>query len=98
MLGGLVTGSTFKGVHYEVIVDIGGFKWMIQTTACIKEGDHIGMVIGPEDIHIMNKSEYSGLFGDYSSFSDEMDYINNPDIDLSEEEPTVLEGGEDRVD
>ncbi|MBR3844524.1 MAG: ABC transporter ATP-binding protein [Clostridia bacterium] len=96
MLSGLVTGSTFKGVHYEVIVDIEGFKWMIQTTACIKEGDHIGMVIGPEDIHIMEKSQYSGMFGDYSSFSDEMDYINNPNIDLSEEEP--LEGGEDRVD
>lgn len=96
MLSGVVTGSTFKGVHYEVIVDIHGFKWMIQTTACIKEGDHIGMVIGPEDIHIMEKSQYSGMFGDYSSFSDEMDYINNPNIDLTEEEP--LEGGEDRVD
>ncbi len=97
MLNGWVTGSTFKGVHYEVIVDIGGFKWMIQTTACIKEGDHIGMVIGPEDIHIMKKSQYSGMFGDYSSFSDEMDYISNPNIDLTEEEP-MAEGGEDRVD
>ena len=97
MLNGLVTGSTFKGVHYEVIVDIGGFKWMIQTTACIKEGDHIGMVIEPEAIHIMEKSQYSGMFGDYSSFSDEMDYINNPNIDLTEEEPAT-EGGEDRVD
>ena len=97
MLGGLVTGSTFKGVHYEVIVDIDGFKWMIQTTACIKEGDHIGMVIGPEDIHIMKKSQYSGMFGDYSSFSDEMDYINNPNIDLTEDEP-MAEGGEDRVE
>ena len=97
MLSGVVTGSTFKGVHYEVIVDIKGFKWMIQTTACIKEGDHIGMVIGPEDIHIMQKSEYSGMFGDYSSFSNEMDYIDDPAYDLSEEEEGT-EGGEDRVD
>ncbi len=96
MLSGVVTGSTFKGVHYEVIVDINGFKWMIQTTACIAEGDEIGMVIGPEDIHIMEKSHYSGMFGDYSSFSDEMDYISDPAFDLSEEEET--EGGEDRVD
>jgi spermidine/putrescine transport system ATP-binding protein len=97
MLSGKVTGSTFKGVHYEVIVDINGFKWMIQTTACISEGDHIGMIIGPEDIHIMEKSQYSGMFGDYSSFSDEMDYISDPAFDLSEEGESA-EGGEDRVD
>ena len=30
MLKGTVTSVTFKGVHYEMIVDIGGFKWMIQ--------------------------------------------------------------------
>ncbi len=96
VLSGEVTGSTFKGVHYEVIVDVSGFKWMIQTTACISVGDRIGMKIGPEDIHIMRKSQYSGMFGDYSSFSDEMDYISDPDVDLTQEEPT--EGGEDRVD
>ncbi len=97
MLSGVVNVSTFKGVHYELIVDINGFKWMIQTTACIKEGDHIGMVISPENIHIMEKSCYSGMFGDYSSFSDEMDYIDDPAFDLSEEDE-VKEGGEDRVD
>ena len=97
MLSGLVTGSTFKGVHYEVIVDIDGFKWMIQTTACIREGDEIGLSFGPEDIHIMAKSVYSGMFGDYSSFSDEMDYIDDPAFDLSEDEEAT-EGGEDRVD
>ncbi len=32
MLKGVVTSVAFLGVHYEIIVDIGGFKWMIQTT------------------------------------------------------------------
>ena len=32
MLRGTVTSVTFLGVHYEIIVDIDGFKWMIQTT------------------------------------------------------------------
>ena len=32
MLRGVVTSVTFLGVHYEIIVDINGFKWMIQTT------------------------------------------------------------------
>ena len=30
MLAGIVTSVTFKGVHFEIIVDIGNFKWMIQ--------------------------------------------------------------------
>ena len=78
MLEGTVTSVTFKGVHWEIIVDIGGFKWMIQTTDFVAEGEHIGLFIEPEAIHIMNKSEFSGLFGDYSSFSDELDQLSDP--------------------
>ena len=78
MLQGLVTSVTFKGVHWEIIVDIGGFKWMIQTTDFVAEGEHIGLFIEPEAIHIMNKSEFSGMFGDYSSFSDELDQLSDP--------------------
>ena len=37
--------------------------------------EHIGLYIEPEAIHIMKKSEYSGMFGDYSSFSMELDEI-----------------------
>ncbi len=32
MVCGDVTSVTFKGVHFEIIVDVDGFKWMIQTT------------------------------------------------------------------
>ncbi|MCR5663342.1 MAG: ABC transporter ATP-binding protein [Oscillospiraceae bacterium] len=75
MLKGVVTSVTFLGVHYEIIVDIDGFKWMIQTTDFVDVDERIGLYIEPEAIHIMKKSEYSGLFGDYSSFSMEMDEI-----------------------
>ena len=75
MLRGVVTSVTFLGVHYEIIVDINGFKWMIQTTDFVDVDERIGLYIEPEAIHIMHKSEYSGLFGDYSSFSMEMDEI-----------------------
>ena len=78
MLQGIVTSVTFKGVHWEIIVDINGFKWMIQTTDFVAEGEHIGLFIEPEAIHIMNKSEFSGMFGDYSSFSDELDLLSDP--------------------
>ena len=66
MLRGAVTSVIFMGVHYEIIVDVGGFKWMIQTTDYVAEGANIGLYIEPDAIHIMKKSEYSGLYGDYS--------------------------------
>ena len=34
------------------------------------------MYIEPDAIHIMKKSRYSGMFGDYSSFSDELDNLS----------------------
>ncbi len=86
MLRGVVSSVTFKGVHYEIIVDIGGFKWMIQTTDFVGEGENIGLYIEPDAIHIMKKSKFSGMFGDYSSFSDEMDTISDPDIAEEAEE------------
>ena len=73
MLTGEVTSVTFKGVHYEIIIDVCGFKWLIQTTDISYVGEKVGVYIEPDAIHIMKKSEYSGTFGDYSSFSDDMD-------------------------
>ena len=83
MLTGKVTAVTFKGVHYEIIVDIRGFKWMIQSTDYVSPEATIGLYIEPDAIHIMKKSKYSGKFGDYSSFSDEMDRLS--DADAAEE-------------
>jgi len=83
MLTGKVTSVTFKGVHYEIIVDIRGFKWMIQSTDYVAPEATIGLYIEPDAIHIMKKSKYSGMFGDYSSFSDEMDRLS--DADAAEE-------------
>ena len=72
-LTGTVENVTFTGVFYEAIVDVRGFKWMIQTTDCVRAGEKIGIAIQPDEIHVMHKSEYSGKYGDYSTFSDEMD-------------------------
>ena len=83
MLSGTVSSVTFKGVHYEIIVDIYGFKWMIQSTDFVDVGAEIGLYIEPDAIHIMKKSEFSGMFGDYSTFSDEMDELSNPDPEES---------------
>ena len=85
MLRGLVTTVTFRGVHYEIIVDVQGFKWMIQTTDFVAEGETIGLSIDPDAIHIMKKSEFSGMFGDYSSFSDELDKLSDVTEEIEEE-------------
>ena len=86
-LTGKVTSVTFKGVHFEILVDVGGFIWMIQTTRDdVKVDDIIGMYIEPDAIHIMKRSVYSGEFGDYSSFSDEMDHISDASYNWEEEE------------
>ena len=86
-LTGTITSVTFKGVHFEILVDVGGFIWMIQTSQeHHKVGETIGMYIEPDAIHIMKRSEYSGEFGDYSSFSDEMDHISDASYNWEEEE------------
>ena len=82
MLQGVVDSVTFKGVHYEIIVTINKFKWMIQTTDYVAPQQRIGIFVEPDAIHIMKKSEFSGMFGDYSSFSDELEHLS----DVTEEE------------
>ena len=74
-LRGTVTNITFKGMQYDIIVDFKGFKWLIQTTDYQPVGTRVWIRLNPEDIHVMKKSEYSGLFGDYSSYSAEYDEI-----------------------
>ena len=86
MLTGIVTSVTFKGVHWEIIVDIGGFKWMIQTTDYVGVDEKIGLYIEPDAIHVMKKSEYSDKFGDYSSFSDEFDELSEVGDDEEEKD------------
>ena len=83
-LTGTVTSVTFKGLNYDIIVDFRGFKWLIQTTDFHAVDSTIGIRLNPEDIHIMHKSEYSGLFGDYSSYSAEYDELTEDAEDEEE--------------
>ena len=91
-LKGTVTNVTFKGVHYDIIVDFYGFKWLIQTTDFCPVDSYIGIKIDPDGIHVMKKSEYSGMYGDYSSYSEEYEEISDATIDPEEEDQ---EGGDE---
>lgn len=90
-LVGTVTSVTFKGMQYDIIVDFRGFKWLIQTTDHSPVGARIGVKIDPDGFHIMKKSQYSGMFGDYSSYSEEYD-------ELSDAEALDEDGDSDQAD
>lgn len=60
MLTGVVSSATFKGVHYEMLVEGAGGKWMIHNTLAAEPGTLIGMNILPNDIHIMDREETQG--------------------------------------
>ena len=85
-LVGTVNNVTFKGMQYDIIVDFRGFKWLIQTTDHSPVGARIGVKIDPDGFHIMKKSEYSGQFGDYSSYSEEYEELADASWETDEEE------------
>ncbi len=56
-LKGTVISNVFKGVHYEMEVDIGGYIMLIQSTQSSEVGEEVEMIIKPDLIHVMKKSE-----------------------------------------
>lgn len=54
---GIVRSVTFKGVHYEMVVDTSDFSWLIHSTRAAEPGTEVGISFGPDDIHIMHKME-----------------------------------------
>lgn len=55
MLTGVVENITFKGVHYDIVVDVKGERYLIQSIYEKQVGEEVGMVIIPDHIHIMEK-------------------------------------------
>ena len=56
-LTGMVNEVIFKGVHFEMHVEQGGHEWIIHSTQASQPGEVIGMCIGPDEIHIMARTE-----------------------------------------
>ena len=54
-LKGIVESVTFKGVHYEMMVKIDDFHWIIHSTIMKEVGTEVGLDVLPENIHIMKK-------------------------------------------
>ncbi|MGL5646499.1 MAG: spermidine/putrescine ABC transporter ATP-binding protein [Clostridium sp.] len=56
-LNGIVKSVIFKGVHYEIEVQIEktNYNWIIHNTKMAEVGSKIGLLLQPEDIHVMRK-------------------------------------------
>lgn len=54
-LKGEVKAVTFKGVHYEMLIDSTAFRWKIHSTEMAPVGAKVGLKILPDAIHIMKK-------------------------------------------
>ena len=63
-ISGVVKTLAFKGVHYEMTVEQAGHEWIIQSTVASQPGVLIGMKIGPDEIHIMKRSEEALAYSD----------------------------------
>ena len=61
MLTGTVQSVIFKGVHYEMIVISGQFKWKVQSTTMQPVGSRVGMTIVPYNIHIMHRTDMANV-------------------------------------
>jgi len=55
MLEGRVVSVIFKGVHYEMMVESNGVRWIVHSTLMEPEDTVVGINILPDDIHIMKK-------------------------------------------
>ena len=50
---GYVTSSIFKGVHYELCVDLNGMEFVVHTYEDVKTGEQVGLSVDPYEICLM---------------------------------------------
>ena len=55
IFNGVVKSVTFKGVHYEMMVEAHGVDWIIHSTRSRPVAANVGLKVDPYDIHIMKK-------------------------------------------
>ncbi len=57
---GVVKTVTFKGVHYEMVVEAYDYNWLVHSTRAAEEGMTVGLGFTPDDIHIMHRMQEYG--------------------------------------
>ena len=101
---GLITSSIFKGVHYEMAMQIGKSELVIQDTSERKVGTRASAIIKPDDIHIMHKEFVSNVYDGVITKHNTVEFAEGefecdvtqlyPGSHIDEEEYLVLANGE----
>ena len=101
---GVITSSIFKGVHYEMAMQIGKSELVIQDTVERKAGTRASAIIKPDDIHIMHKEFVSNVYDGIITKHNTVEFAEGefecdvtqlyPGSHLDEEEYLVLQNGE----
>ncbi len=56
-LSGTVSHVIFKGVHYEMVVQAGGFEWLVHSTRNYETGKEVDIKVDPFSIQVMKRPE-----------------------------------------
>ena len=104
MLKGKVISVVFKGIHYEITVEVGKFEFVIQSTQSRCVGDLIGMNIAPDAIHLMAQRHTTNIFDGVITKRNTVEFAEGefecdvtqlyPGSHLDEEEYLVTKEGE----
>ena len=62
VIQGVVDSVIFKGMHYEITVLSGKNEIVSQTVHSAKVGDHVGIRVEPDNIHIMLAEDHTNFF------------------------------------
>ena len=87
-LTGTVLSSVFKGTWYEMEIEANGYEFTVQSTAGVKAGQSVKLLIKPNGIHIMKKLRTINEFVGEVSGENMVDFCGG-----SFEVPTTLEKG-----
>ena len=61
-LVGKVISVVFKGIHYEITVQVGKYELVISSTESREVGEKIGMTVAPDGIHLMKPNYTTNIF------------------------------------
>ncbi len=64
-VNGTIVSSIFKGVHYEMVMQVGKTEVVVQSTIERKVGERVSLSIKPEEIHLMEKEFSTNKYDGY---------------------------------
>ena len=71
---GVVESCLFKGVHFEITVNVGGMIWLVHSTQSAVVGETVSMKVDPYNVHIMKKMyspDINGIVAEVSGVYEE---------------------------